>query len=746
MHSMPHYGGRFAPLLVVLLASAASVTFHAQSQTAFDRGRQSGSPATITGELTAVVGDDFARGRTELMHFIRDARTGRSFRIHLDREPPAHWRSGSVVTVSGQASGTELFVLAASTDPNGPASTGTETSASTAAQMSGDQTTLVIVANFRDLNVTCSVPAIHDLMFTSPIDRSVDDVYRETSSGKTSFSGTVVGPYTLDAASTDPCDHMGWADAATAAAAVSVDVNAYRRKVYVMPANSCPAAGIADFGVVPSRAWVFTCSLPDVYAHELGHNLGMHHAATPEGEYRDVSDFMGQSGGITRQVNAPHKAQMGWLPDTQAPTVTQNGFYDVAPLELDPATSAAPQALRIFKPDTNEYYYLSYRVGVGFDASLACCEYLDRLSVHRWSGAGRTMLLALLEDGESFNDPASGLSVTQVTHNAAFTTVDIRLGASCVAAAPSVSVAPANQIGAPGDARTYDVSVVNNDTPGCPTGTFSLAGLVPAGWMSALSATTVQLRPGTGGWAALTVTPPSNATAGTHVIEARATDTITAVHTGADSGSYAVCRHTAPTVTVSPATQTGLPGTRLTYAIALTNTDGQTCGSSTFSLAPSVPLGWSAALSTHALMVAPGATGTISYDVTSSAAAPVGSRTVSISLSDTLSAAHAGSANATYLVGDAVPPTAPSGLVVSTTRRDASLSWRAATDNLAVAGYRVWRNGANIATTTGTSWVDSSVVQGSSYTYVVTAYDAAGNRSPDSNSVTVTLGTNAKRK
>jgi chitodextrinase len=67
-----------------------------------------------------------------------------------------------------------------------------------------------------------------------------------------------------------------------------------------------------------------------------------------------------------------------------------------------------------------------------------------------------------------------------------------------------------------------------------------------------------------------------------------------------------------------------------------------------------------------------------------------------------------------------------------------ALSWSASTDNMGVAGYRVYRNGAMVGTATATGYSDSpGGKKGSSYTYTVVDYDAAGNVSPQSNAVTL---------
>lgn len=92
--------------------------------------------------------------------------------------------------------------------------------------------------------------------------------------------------------------------------------------------------------------------------------------------------------------------------------------------------------------------------------------------------------------------------------------------------------------------------------------------------------------------------------------------------------------------------------------------------------------------------------------------------------------------------GDTQAPTAPTGLVSpSKTSSSISLSWNAATDNVGVAGYRIYRNGAGLATSSTTTFTNTGLSSGTSYTYVVRAFDAAGNESGASNSLTVTTDT-----
>ena len=87
------------------------------------------------------------------------------------------------------------------------------------------------------------------------------------------------------------------------------------------------------------------------------------------------------------------------------------------------------------------------------------------------------------------------------------------------------------------------------------------------------------------------------------------------------------------------------------------------------------------------------------------------------------------------------PPTIPTGLTanaVSSTQVD--LSWNASTDNVAVAGYTVYRDGVAITTVpdTSLSYSDTSILSGLTYNYTVDAFDGGGNHSASSDPVAVT--------
>ncbi|MET8131803.1 glycoside hydrolase family 6 protein [Streptomyces sp. NPDC005251] len=88
---------------------------------------------------------------------------------------------------------------------------------------------------------------------------------------------------------------------------------------------------------------------------------------------------------------------------------------------------------------------------------------------------------------------------------------------------------------------------------------------------------------------------------------------------------------------------------------------------------------------------------------------------------------------------DTQAPTVPGGLAVSsTTSNGATLSWSASTDNTAVTGYDVYRDGTKVGSATATSYTDSGLAASTTYTYTVKAKDAAGNVSASSTAVSAT--------
>ena len=114
--------------------------------------------------------------------------------------------------------------------------------------------------------------------------------------------------------------------------------------------------------------------------HELGHNLGVHHAnylacsdVSIEYDvsectylaYADSYDVMGRWY-APMHFNAPHKETLGWLSSNNIQEITSSGIYTLDPLEL-PSLGIQVLKIPISLSHGKDWYYTEYRAPIGFD-------------------------------------------------------------------------------------------------------------------------------------------------------------------------------------------------------------------------------------------------------------------------------------------------------------------------------------------------------------------------------------------
>jgi hypothetical protein len=217
--------------------------------------------------------------------------------------------------------------------------------------VSGTPRTVAIVV----ITLGTSTPSYSDTQLQNVMvsnANSVSNYFSEQSYGAVSFRGinSAAGDvFHVTLAASSGCPWQSWGSQAAAAAPA---VNGYDNVIYVF--NSQHQCGFAGVAWLPGReAFIDNAFTLPVVAHELGHNLGVHHAAslrctsggqtvafantdlacTPS-EYGDLWDVMGSS--PSNQQNAFHKLQSGWLGSASGPrvqSITTSGSYTVAPLE-----------------------------------------------------------------------------------------------------------------------------------------------------------------------------------------------------------------------------------------------------------------------------------------------------------------------------------------------------------------------------------------------------------------------------
>ncbi len=109
-----------------------------------------------------------------------------------------------------------------------------------------------------------------------------------------------------------------------------------------------------------------------------------------------------------------------------------------------------------------------------------------------------------------------------------------------------------------------------------------------------------------------------------------------------------------------------------------------------------------------------------------------GTHTVTVTVSDgTLTDSHNVMIN--VIGGDTIQPSTPTNLLATAIfKKKMNLTWNASTDNVGVTGYKIYRDGIQIADVSSTKYQNTGLSPLTTYIYAVSAYDAAGNESSQS--------------
>jgi hypothetical protein len=335
----------------------------------------SAGAAEFRGTLEIRHSDDFKRDRTRTSY--RLLRRGRSLPLRPTSVPSNRLRSGSAVVVRGRRVGSGLRGSLR------PARIGVRAAAVTP----GPRKTAVILVKFGPTEPFTAAQA-RGRVFTDS--NSVNAYYEEDSYGDVSLvgksgdpSGDVFGWYTIPGPGTDPdygCNVDAIADdAQTAAVADGFDPAGYHHIAYVFPYQSA-CGGWSGLGELPgNESWMNGSIGVSVVAHELGHNMGLHHASsvacttggTPVTvgtscsvtEYGDPFDVMGNG---SRRNNAWHLRRIGFLPEANVETVSADGTYTLVATGTR-AAAGTTQLLRVPRTGsaTRPYYDLELRSAGG---------------------------------------------------------------------------------------------------------------------------------------------------------------------------------------------------------------------------------------------------------------------------------------------------------------------------------------------------------------------------------------------
>jgi hypothetical protein len=117
-------------------------------------------------------------------------------------------------------------------------------------------------------------------------------------------------------------------------------------------------------------------------------------------------------------------------------------------------------------------------------------------------------------------------------------------------------------------------------------------------------------------------------------------------------GTTPTCTRAAPTMAMSGSVSL-VAGAATNYSVTITNRDSSACASTAFTVAGSVPSGWTGTLGASSITLAPGASTSTTLAVTSAGSATAGSYGVGTGISSAVGSAHTASASSTYVVAAA---------------------------------------------------------------------------------------------
>ncbi|MGA2654157.1 MAG: fibronectin type III domain-containing protein [Terracidiphilus sp.] len=93
----------------------------------------------------------------------------------------------------------------------------------------------------------------------------------------------------------------------------------------------------------------------------------------------------------------------------------------------------------------------------------------------------------------------------------------------------------------------------------------------------------------------------------------------------------------------------------------------------------------------------------------------------------------------TTILVNGTPPSVPTSVTANAvSQSEIDLSWASSTGNIGVAGYDIYQGNAFLASTTNLTYANTGLAASTQYTYYLSAFDAAGNVSATSTSISAT--------
>jgi len=426
------------------------------------------------GELAVYISDT-PDGVSQTHYFLKDA-TGKEVRLLFDAEPDL--TPSTPLKVWGLEEGESLRVTSFARMPEAPTIQPGLIGATAFAPRTFAFILVDIGSGFTNVRGPSgtTVPVTPDyIMGRMQTDAdSIRNYYMGDSYQTQDITTKVVGPLTY---TPNACDTSAMATALRPM--VDAQGGPFNHYLWYYGSNnsSCSWSGLASVGTPdkPSKdTWYNASTSCVVLVQEPGHNFGMQHSSSlscgtsaafaddpntcTNSEYGDRFDPMG---GGCRHMNAWQKAYQGWFGGCNGVRITNSGTFNLVPYE--PSCNGV-QFLQIKAPKTRTYmrpaggggnattenlnfYYLELRTPVDFDGTLGNSSALTaRVLVHvtddlhtRTQRGVHPFILDMtpsttgssgmndagLAVGQSFSDPAGGLTITNMAMSNSGATIQV---------------------------------------------------------------------------------------------------------------------------------------------------------------------------------------------------------------------------------------------------------------------------------------------------------------------------------
>jgi hypothetical protein len=404
----------------------------------------------IAGELVVYVAN-FDDGTAETRYFLKQ-RDGAERRLHFKVEPNVAARAHLNVWGIGRADRIDVTRYKLVEGPLAGDGDELEAPPLIDAALRLPRVMCVALVHVNRGTGHSTLPTIKARFHTGPA--SANAYYVENSFGQVSLPGDAYGPFEF---SMTTCDHRGLAAALRPMINALANTTCHQYAFVMEPrVDTCDWAGLAATGGTSDRptrdSWYNDSTRCVDVVQGPGQNYGMQHSSSitcaggaftddlsgcVHDEYGDEYDAMGSG---CYHLNAWQKLYQKWFGGCNGVRTTSSGKFNLYPIE---APCDGVQVLQVPFPDgrtrsfqntTLTSYYLELRSNIGFDSDImpqvmlraggapTLPTSINSKGLHTWLiNAGSPGMTA----GQTFTDPAGGLTITVDLVDATHAVVDI---------------------------------------------------------------------------------------------------------------------------------------------------------------------------------------------------------------------------------------------------------------------------------------------------------------------------------